>query len=93
MHAAPHPRGPLKRRRAIRRSRALDRAAVLAEFDLEPAPRGMMARLRAYARSVEDLEHARVHAHLWAGRPRATPAPRVAIEPAGDAAPKRTAPH
>jgi hypothetical protein len=47
----------------MRRSRALDRAAVRAEFELEPVPRGMMARLRAYARSVEELEHARVHAH------------------------------
>jgi hypothetical protein len=77
----------------MRRRRALDRAAVRAEFELEPQPRGIMARLRAYARSVEELEHARVHAHLWAGRPRATAANAVAPQPDPEAPPKRTAPH
>jgi hypothetical protein len=76
----------------MRRGRALDRAAVRAEFELDP-PRGMMARLRAYARSVEELEHARVHAHLWTGRPRATAAKTGPAAPAPEAPPKRTAPH
>jgi hypothetical protein len=77
----------------MRRSRALDRAALRAEFELEPAPRGIMARLRAYARSVEELEHARVHAHLWAGRPRATAANAAPAVGQPETPPKRTAPH
>jgi hypothetical protein len=76
----------------MRRTRALDRAAVLAEFELEPTPRGMMARLRAYARSVEELEHARVHAHLWSGRPRATAANAAPAVGQPQTPPKRTAP-
>ena len=44
-------------------------------------PRGLIARLKACAASVEDLEGARVHASLWASRPRATaadaPSPRT----------------
>ena len=79
-----------KRRRADRHRRILDRAAVRAEFELDP-PQGWRARLRAYAQSVEDLERARIHAHLWARQPRATPAPSATAAPASDAAPKRTA--
>jgi hypothetical protein len=92
MRTPSHPSGLLKRRRAARRCRALDRAALRAEFELDP-PRGLRARLRAYARSVESLEHARLHAHLWAGRPRATAPATAAPVPAPDATPKRTASH
>ena len=77
----------------MRRCRALDRGALRAEFELDPAPSGMLARLRAYARSVEELEHARVHAHLWAGRPRATAANGAPGIAAPQAVPKRTTPH
>ena len=65
-----HPRGLLARTRAARRRRTLDKRALRAEFELKQ-PRGFRARLRAYAESVEDLERARVHAGLWALRPRA----------------------
>jgi hypothetical protein len=59
----------MARRRAQRRRRALDNQALRAEFELERR-RGLAARMKAYAASVEDLERARVHASLWAGRPR-----------------------
>jgi hypothetical protein len=65
--------GLLARRRAARRCRILDQQALREEFQLE-RPRGLAARLKAYAASVEDLERARVHARLWASRPRAVPA-------------------
>ena len=72
MPASSDPTGFLARRRAERRRRELDQQALREEFMLE-RPRGLMARLKAYAASVEDLERARVHASLWASRPRATP--------------------
>jgi hypothetical protein len=68
--------GPPARRRAERRRRALDNQALRQEFQLE-RPRGLVARLRAYAASVEDLERARVHASLWVGRPRPVPVSEV----------------
>ncbi len=83
MPAPSRPTGFLARRRAERRRRELDRQALREEFMLE-RPRGLMARLKAYAASVEDLERARVHASLWASRPRATPAD---AKPAPDAQP------
>jgi hypothetical protein len=92
MRTPSHPSGLLKRRRAARRCRALDRAALRAEFELDP-PYGLRARLRACARSVKSLEPTRLHAHLWAGRPRAAAAPASAPVPASDVAPKRTASH
>lgn len=71
--------GPMSRRRAERRRRALDRHAVRAEFELD-RPRGLRARLKAYAESVEDLERARVHATLWTGRPRPAAPERPALD-------------
>ena len=83
MPAFSDPTGLLPRRRAERRRRELDQRALREEFMLE-RPRGLMARLKAYAASVEDLERARVHASLWASRPRATPS---GAKPAPDAQP------
>jgi hypothetical protein len=83
MPPSSRPTGFLARRRAARRCRELDQQALREEFMLE-RPRGLLARLRAYAASVEDLERARVHASLWASRPRATAAD---AKPAGDAQP------
>jgi hypothetical protein len=85
------PPGFLKRRRAARDVRALDKQALREEFCLDP-PRGFAQRLRAYAQSVEELEMARAHAHLWTGRPRPSAAPAAdSVAPAAAPAPRRTA--
>ncbi len=86
MPPSSHPTGYFARRRAERERRELDQKALREEFMLE-RPRGLMARLKAYAASVDDLERARIHASLWASRPRATPADQIDAKPASGAPP------
>lgn len=88
MPDSPNTAGRLARRRAARRRRALDNQALRAEFELE-RPRGLVARLKAYAASVEDLERARVHTSLWTGRPR----PVQVVEDDAGCARKSPRPH
>jgi hypothetical protein len=57
-----HPAGSPKRRRAARRRRAEIRQALRSEFVVDP-PRGLVARLRAHAQSVQELERARLASH------------------------------
>jgi hypothetical protein len=61
-HSSSHPAGLLQRRRAARRRRAEIRRALRGEFVVD-APHGLRARLRAYARSVQELERARLASH------------------------------
>lgn len=65
----------LKRRRAVRACRKLDRRAVREEFVLE-SPRGL-GRLRAFAASVSALEQARLQSHSARGRPAPVAAERA----------------
>jgi hypothetical protein len=74
-----HPTGLFARRRAERQRRALDKRAVREEFELERPP-GLVAKLKAYAAGVEELERARVHASLWVSLPRP-------VSPQADVAP------
>jgi hypothetical protein len=67
----------------------LDQRALREEFELE-RPRRLVARLKAYAASVADLERARIHASLWASRPRAVPADREHAPSASPARPHDT---
>jgi hypothetical protein len=57
-----HAAGSPTRRRAARRRRAEIRRALRSEFVVDP-PRGLVARLRAHAQSVQELERARLGSH------------------------------